>query len=347
MINRVRRAKVPALLLTLGMVAAGCGTDEPQRPEEQRTVTLVTDSSWTIPQELHAAFERQTELQLEHRTIGDTPTELVEALGKITAGDVVLGLDTSTVQQALRDDVLTPYTSPEANRGQQRFSVDEQQRLSAIDRLVVCVNVDETWFTEHDVPPPESAEDLADPAYRGLLAMPDPKTSQHGMTYLLGSIAQQGRGGWQRYWKRLKNNGVTVLPTDADVRQQYTATGGKGEHPLVIASATLPGQLSGDEGGRTSVLEDTCHEQVRYAAVLASADSDERAGKLVDFLLTQQFQQAVPEAYGTYPVRMGVELPEEWADKVPAPEEPGALPARAADAGRKQVLARWQQVMGG
>jgi thiamine transport system substrate-binding protein len=347
-INRVRRAKLPALLLTLGVVAAGCGTGETQQPEPQRTVTLVTDSSWKIPQELHAAFERQTELRLEHRTLGDTPTELVEALAERRGeqlGDVVLGVDTSTVRAALAGDVLIPYTSPEANRGQQRFSVDKQQRLSAVDRLAVCVNVDNSWFAEHDIAPPETMADLLEPAYADLLAMPDPKASPHGMAFLLGSIAREGKQNWVQYWRKLKANGLQVLPTTDEVREQYTAAGGEGERPLVVAAATLPAQLAEDAEGKTSVLTDSCHEQIRYAGVLAKADSTERAGKLLDFLLTQQFQQAVPQAYGTYPVRQGVELPEGWAETVAAPEEPNTLPAREADAGRKAVLARWHQVM--
>src|SRR5690606_4078934 len=136
-----------------------------------------------------------------------------------------------------------------------------------------------------------------------------------------------------------------LLPTTDEVREQYTAAGGEGERPLVVAAATLPAQLAEDAEGKTSVLTDSCHEQIRYAGVLAKADSTERAGKLLDFLLTQQFQQAVPQAYGTYPVRQGVELPEGWAETVAAPEEPNTLPAREADAGRKAVLARWHQVM--
>src|SRR5690606_31073738 len=134
-------------------------------------------------------------------------------------------------------------------------------------------------------------------------------------------------------------------PRSDEVREQYTAAGGEGERPLVVAAATLPAQLAEDAEGKTSVLTDSCHEQIRYAGVLAKADSTERAGKLLDFLLTQQFQQAVPQAYGTYPVRQGVELPEGWAETVAAPEEPNTLPAREADAGRKAVLARWHQVM--
>src|SRR5690606_39862346 len=95
---------------------------------------------------------------------------------------------TSTVRAALAGDVLIPYTSPEANRGKQRFSVDKQQRLSAVDRLAVCVNVDNSWFAEHDIAPPETMADLLEPAYADLLAMPDPKASPHGMAFLLGSI---------------------------------------------------------------------------------------------------------------------------------------------------------------
>ncbi|MGH3433982.1 MAG: ABC transporter substrate-binding protein, partial [Thermocrispum sp.] len=228
MIDRVRlRRGMPALLLplalSLAMVAAGCDTAGGEGgPQAEQRVTLVTDESWELPRELRAAFERQTDLKLVHRKVGRTPAELVERLAAHKGkpfGDVVAGIDTSTVTGALAGGTLAPYTSPEANKGQQRFSVDKRQRLSALDRLTVCVNVDEDWFAERNEAPPERAADLTSAAYRRLLAVPSPQSTADGTGFLLGSVAREGEDGWRPFWSRLKANGVRVLASTAEVRE--------------------------------------------------------------------------------------------------------------------------------
>lgn len=346
--DRLLRRATPALLLSLGVLAVGCSAPFAEEGQEQRRVTLVTDESWELPRELRAAFERQTELRLVHRKVGRTPAELVEELAKRKGkpfGEVIAGIDTATAARALASGTLAPYTSPEANKGQQRFSVDKQQRLSAVDLQTVCVNVDDDWFAERDETPPERAADLTEPAYRRLLAVPSPQTTAEGTGFLLGSVAREGDGGWRPFWSRLKDNGVQILASTGEVRAAYTAAGEKGDRPLVVGSATMPGELSDSDEATTSVLDDSCHQQVRYAGVLAEANNAQRAGMLLDFLLTQQFQQAVPEAFGTYPVREGVELPDGWDELAAHPTDATTLPARDADAGRKAWVERWRATM--
>lgn len=343
----LRRARL-ALLLSIGVLAAGCSTPSAGEDQEQRGVTLVTDESWELPGELRAAFERQSELRLVHRKVGRTPADLVDELAKHKGkpfGDVIAGIDTATAARALASGTLAPYTSPEANKGQQRFSVDKKQRLSAVDLLTVCVNIDDAWFAERGETPPERAADLTDPAYQRLLAVPSPQTTAEGTGFLLGSVAREGAEGWRPFWSKLKDNGVQILGSTADVRAAYTATGEKGDRPLVVGSATLPAQLSDGDESTTSVVDDSCHQQVRYAGVLAEANSEQRAGMLLDFLLTQQFQQAVPEASGTYPVREGVELPDGWDELAAQPAEATTLPARDADAGRNAWVEQWRATM--
>lgn len=342
MIDRVRlRGVLPALLLC--GLAAGCA--EPAqgdgRDEPERRVTLVTDESWQLPKELRAAFERQTDLKLVHRKVGRTPAELVEELAQHKGkpfGDVVMGIDTSTARPALGTETLAPYTSPEANKGQQRFSVDEQLRLSAVDRLITCVLVDDRWYTEHELEPPSTVADLSAPAHRDELVLPDPRASADGVSFLLGFAAR----GDESVLGAIADNGAQVAPGVARVEAEFTAGNEDGTRPLAVGPLTLVGELAeADDEITVSPLEGSCHEQVRYAGVLAEASNSQRAGLLLDFLLSQQFQQALPEEFGSYPVRKGVELPEGWDDQTLVPDGPSTLPARTADADRKRALAEW------
>lgn len=339
MIDRVWRGVLPALLLC--GLAAGCA--EPAqgdgRDEPERRVTLVTDESWQLPKELRAAFERQTDLRLVHRKVGRTPAELVEAMAQHKGkpfGDVVMGIDTSTARPALGTGTLAPYTSPEANKGQQRFSVDEQLRLSAVDRLITCVLVDEGWYDEHELEPPSTVADLGAPAHRDELVLPDPQASADGVSFLLGFTAR----GDERVLDAIADNGPQVV---SDVEQKFTAGNEDGTRPLAVGPLALVGELAeADDEVTVSPLEGSCHEQVRYAGVLAEASNSQRAGLLLDFLLSQQFQQALAEEFGSYPVRKGVELPDGWDDQTLVPDGPSTLPARTADADRKRALAEWR-----
>lgn len=340
MFDRVLRGVLPALLL--GGLAAGCA--EPAqgdgRDEPERRVTLVTDESWQLPKELRAAFERQTDLRLVHRKVGRTPAELVEAMAQHKGkpfGDVAMGLDTSTVRPALWTGTLAPYTSPEANKGQQRFSVDEQLRLSAVDRLITCVLVDDGWYAKRELEPPQTVADLGAPAHRDELVLPDPRATADGVSFLLGFTARGDKSALDA----IADNGAQVVPGVARVEAEFTAGNEDGTRPLAVGPLTLVGELAEDEA-TVSPLEGSCHEQVRYAGVLAEAANSQRAGLLLDFLLSQQFQQSLAEEFGSYPVRKGVELPEGWDDQTLVPQGPTTLPARTADADRKRALAEWR-----
>ena len=57
--------------------------------------------------------------------------------------------------------------------------------LAPVDNGNVCVNVDTTWFAEHDLEPPATLEDLTDPAYEGLFVTPSALSSSPGLAFLL------------------------------------------------------------------------------------------------------------------------------------------------------------------
>lgn len=368
MINagRPRRSLVPACVIALtAVLAAGCSVsadpeaDTTDKPE----VTVVTVGSWTFPAELHKAFERQTGIELVIRQVGDDTGELTDELVRTKAdplGDVAIGVDGTTAWRASREGVFEPYTSPEANQGQQRFSIDKQQRLSAVDVTDMCLNIDTEWFAARALPEPTSFEDLTDSRYRGLLVTPDPRTSSAGLAFLHATIARFGDRDWRTYWKELKANEVQVVD---DVEQAYSTefsgSSGKGDYPIVVAYASAPAASASaaaseesddtDKTGRagTKALLDAgmCYRNVRYAGVLDGAENPEQAGKLVDFLLTQQFQEKVPAAFGSYPTREGVELPDGWDELAPQPAEPRQLPAKEVSTHQERWLSEWRSIM--
>jgi thiamine transport system substrate-binding protein len=324
-------------------------------PQDQEpgvtTVTLVTHDSWTVPQEVLDAFRQQSGIQIKVLKQGDAGalTNKLVLTKADPIGDVAYGVDSTFASRALAEGVFQPYTSPEANRGPQRYAIGREHRLSAVDLGDVCVNIDTQWFAERDIPEPESFEDLADPQYEDLLVVENPATSSPGLAFLLATVATYGEQGWLDYWERLEANGVQVVSgwTEA-YSQEFSGSSGNGPRPIVVSYASSPAaEIAPDGEPRTKALLDTCYRQVEYAGVLAGTDQPEAAGRVVDFLLSQQFQSIVAENMYVYPTRQGVPLPQAWAEAAPLPEDPASLPGEQVRANREQWIEQWRALVEG
>jgi thiamine transport system substrate-binding protein len=344
-LHRTRAAVAVALT---GVLASGCtlfaGDDE--QAGGPTTVTLVTHQSWAVPQEVLDAFQQQSGINLEVLREGDAG-ELTNKLVLTKANpiaDVAYGVDSTFASRALAEGVFAPYTSPEADRGPQRYAIDAEHRLSAVDLGDVCVNIDNTWFAENGIPEPETFDDLTESRYQDLMVVENPATSSPGLAFLLATVAEYGEDGWQEYWKKLESNGVQAVSgwTEA-YTQQFSGSSGEGPRPIVVSYASSPAAEIGEDGKpRTSALLDTCYRQVEYAGVLAGSDNQEEAGRVIDFLLSQQFQETVAENMYVYPSREGVELPVGWAEAAPLPQDPAALPDERVQAGREGWIEQWR-----
>jgi thiamine transport system substrate-binding protein len=260
-------------------------------------------------------------------------------------GDVVYGIDNTFASRVLDADALEPYTSPDNGLGPNEHALPEPNRLTAIDRGDVCVNVDNDWFAQRGQQPPQNFADLADPRYKGLTVVLDPATSSPGMAFLLATIAaypSSTAGGWEGYWQSLRDNDVAVAPGWSEAyNQEFTAGEGKGSKPVVVSYASSPAYLP-----TTTALLSTCFEQTEYAGVLRGAGNVEGAQKVVDFLLSEPVQAALPESMYVYPVRTGTPLPAEWAQFAPEPEVVASMPLDVIAKNREAWQQEWRTVMG-
>ncbi|WP_019819262.1 thiamine ABC transporter substrate-binding protein [Saccharomonospora saliphila] len=351
--HHVGAPRVAAALLSAGVFASGCtltgGEDEPAG--DLVTVTLVTHQSWAVPEEVVDAFEQRAGLRLDIRPEGDAG-ELTNTLvlsKDDPIADVAYGVDSTFASRALDAGVFEPYTSPEADRGPQRYAIDPRQRLSAVDVGDVCVNIDTEWFAERDVPEPTSLADLTEPEYEDLFVVPSPATSSPGLAFLLATVAEYGDDGWRDYWSALADNGAQVVSgwTEA-YTQEFSGSSGEGDRPIVLSYASSPAAEVGQDGTpRTRALLDTCYRQVEYAGVVAGTEHPEEAGRVVDFLLSHEFQATLARNMYVYPTRQGVDLPEGWSRVAPLPQDPLSLPADRVTDHRERWIGEWRAVLDG
>jgi thiamine transport system substrate-binding protein len=312
------------------------------------TVVLVTHSSFSLPKKLVRSFESETGIDLETRSAGDggTLTAKLSLTKDNPTGDVAFGVDNTFASRPLDEGVFAPYAA-DLPAGADEYVLEEGgDRLTPIDVGHVCVNVDTTWFEREGLAPPRTLDDLTDPAYEGLFVTPGASTSSPGMAFLLSTIAEYGEDGWQDYWSELLANGAKVVDGWEDAYYgDFTQGGGDGERPIVLSYDSSPAFTV--KGGRstTAALLDTCFRQVEYAGVLDGAANPDGAEAVVDWLVSDEVQAALPTSMYVFPVSDAVEVPADWAEHAEQPTDPYEIAPADIAASREQWLTEWTDVI--
>lgn len=344
---RLSIALVATALLTTSCSLVG-GDDD--GGDASTRVVLVTHESFVMSKELQKEFEQESGYDLVIRAAGDAGalTNKLVLTKDDPTGDVAFGIDNTFGSRAIDEGVLASYaaTLPEG-ADQYLLEGDSDHDLTPVDTGNVCVNVDDTWFADHDVPEPTQLDDLLKPAYRDLFVTPGATTSSPGLAFLLATIAAYGEDGWQDYWTALMDNGAKLTQGWSDAYEvDFTQGGGGGDRPIVLSYDSSPAFTTDGNGGTTtSALLDTCFRQVEYAGVLAGADNTKGAEVLIDFMLTREFQEALPDAMYVFPVDAGAALPPDWAQFAQQPEHAFTVDPAAITEHRDEWLRDWSDVI--
>jgi thiamine transport system substrate-binding protein len=355
MTGRTPRRRTTAVLAVLAVAAvvascSGSGDGDGGSADAERRVVLLTYDSFALPEGAAETFRRETGARIEVRTRGDSGSVLTSAL--LSAGspeaDVIFGIDDTSATRVTDEDLLEPYTPAAAATVAEdlRLPGELGELLTPVDRGDVCVNVDAEWFAEQGLAPPSTFADLVDARYRDLLVVPSPVTSSPGLAFLVGTVG--ATDDWAAYWEQLRAAGVRVRPSWDDAYfTDYTVSGG--DRPLVVSYATSPPAevLLGEDGRtepRSTVAVGTCVGQVEYAGVLRGTERPELARRLVDFMLSPQWQSELPAANFVLPVVAGTPLPEEFERFVPEVDPVRVDPLRVGRE-REDWIERWRSIM--
>lgn len=355
----VRALTAAAALLALAGCSLTGGGDDGSRAAEPSpsssdgpsgepggTVVLATHESFSLPKKLVRAFEAETGYTLETRAAGDAGTLATKL--SLTAdnpiADAAFGVDNTFASRPLDAgafEAFTPTTEVPAE-----YALDEGgDRLVPVDSANVCVNVDTDWFEAEGLEPPRTLDDLTDPAYADLLVTPGASTSSPGMAFFLATVAEHG-DDWPDYWTDLLANGAKVVDGWEDAYYgDFTAASDNGTRPVVVSYDSSPAFTVDGDRSTTAALLDTCFRQVEYAGVLAGADNPEGARALLDWMLSDEVQSALPDSMYVYPVVPGAEVPEDWAAYAPQPTDPYEVSPEEIAANREQWLTEWTDVI--
>lgn len=346
--TQCHKAALAALLGALVLGAAGCGGGD----EQPSDVVLVTHDSFAVSDDVKTEFEKTSGLKLRILQSGDAGELLSKAL--LTAGnpqgDVLFGVDSNLLSRALDGDLFESYESALLDQVDERYVLDPEHRVTPIDHGEVCLNYDKAWFSEREIEPPQSLDDLVDPRFAGLLVVENPATSTPGLAFLLATVVHYGEPGWKEYWSRLRENDVLVVDGwEEAYNARFTRADG-GDRPVVVSYASSPPAevifgTPRPKAAPTAVVSDSCFSQVELAGVLRGARNEEGARKLVDFMLSTRFQEDIPLSMFVFPVSREAKLPPEFEKFAVVPESPLVLPPEEIGANRDRWVKEWTSVV--
>ena len=358
--RQIRRSVIASLAVatSLGVLLSGCaGGETTGDAESSQRVTLVVHDSFPTEEFARAASDA-TGYDVEVISAGDggeLTNKLVLTRGAPIA-DAFFGVDTIFATRLIDNDVVAPYRPSEfpesgvdlaifdgGGSGPDVVDRSGDFSLTPVDRGATCINIDTAWFAERGLAEPASYADLTDPAYRDLTVILDPTASSTGASFLVGTVAAFGEDGFAEYWQQLVDNGARIEQgwTEA-YNGQFTQGGGDGTKPIVLSYSSSPAFTVTEDATATSTraLLDTCSSQVEYAGVLDGAANPEGARAVIDYLVSREFQDTIPDTMYMYPVDADATIPDAWAEFAPLPD-PGAahdLTAGEIDAGRETWL---------
>lgn len=318
-------------------------------PAGARSLRVMTHDSFAVSEEVVAAFEQATGIQVEFILSGDAGSALNRAiLSKDNPlADVFYGVDNTFLSRALEEDIFIPYESSFLNAIPDEFELDPEHRALPVDFGDVCLNYDVAYFEDEGFDPPENLEDLTAPEYRSLTVVENPATSSPGLAFLLATIGHFGEDQYLEYWQRLVDNDVLVV-NDWETAYYSEFTRAGGTRPIVVSYGSSPAfevlyaETPVEEAPSAVVTGDgSCFRQIEFAGILAGTQRRTEAELWIDFMLSPTFQEDIPLQMFVFPVNENAELDEIFTRYLAVPENPAEVPPEDIAANREAWIQAW------
>jgi thiamine transport system substrate-binding protein len=322
---------------------------------------VLTHSSFDLPKELLAQFEKDAGVKLQIVKAGDAG-EMVNKLILTKAqpiADVVYGVDNTLLPRALSAQVLEPYSGPAAQRAAAASMVDGSDKSAAANGVVpvdygyVTLNIDKAWFAKSGLALPTSLADLAQPAYARLLVVENPATSSPGQAFVFATIAGLGEAAAFDWWAKMRANGVKVAKGWTEAYYTEFSRNG-GTRPIVVSYASSPAaevfyakEKLAESPTANLFLKGGVFRQVEGVALVKGGNPAARqaAGAFIEFLRSAPAQAALQTTMWMFPAETGavrVEVIQKHASEPTAYDNPTSAQMEQQAKGWVQ---RWTQVV--
>lgn len=297
-------------------------------------------AEWGPGPAVKQAFEEQCDCALNY-TVLESGGDILQRLrleGSSTSADVVLGLDTATMEAARQTGLLAPHTLTLNNLA---LPVDWQDDT--------FVPYDWGYFafvydTELLPEPPASLEELVNAPDDLKIIIQDPRTSTPGLGLLLWMHTVYGDDAHAK-WQQLSGK---VLATTQSWSDGYFSLFMNGEAPMILSYSTSPAyHMAVDNTDRYQAarFEEGHYLQVEVAALVKSSKNQALGREFMEFMLSPAFQRHIPLKNVMYPaIDLGDELPEVF-DRLIRPSKALYLEPAEVARERRSLVNAWLDAM--
>ncbi|UCF99486.1 MAG: thiamine ABC transporter substrate-binding protein [Spirochaetaceae bacterium] len=338
--QRLRAFAVGAVLLLFAVGAIGA---TPAAEQEAELVIYAYDSfvaEWGPAPIVVPRFEEKHGVTVTVISVGDAGQVLNRAIleRENPQADIVLGIDNNMLSRALEEKVLEPYRSPNLDHVQKELIFDPTNSVTPFDYGYFAFVYD----SERLENPPRSLEELTESRFRKRIIIQDPRTSSPGLGFLLWTIAVYGEE-YLEYWKRLQPNLLTITDGWDTAYGMFTS----GEAPMVLSYTTSPAyhvEYEQSERYRALLFNEGNYLQIEGMGILKGAPHPELARRFIDFILTEEFQEAIPLTNWMYPVSPSAATPDSFRF-APKPERTLQLPADEIRKNQERWINAWVKLV--
>jgi len=335
------------ILLPIFIFLSACAP----KPSGPQTLTVMTHDSFAATDSVIQAFEQANNAKVSFIKSGDAGAALNKAILSKDAplADVFYGVDNTFLSRAISAGIYESYSSPTLKNIPAEYQLDSTNQALPVDQSYVCPVFDKAYFASHNLPVPQTLEDLVKPEYKGLLVMENPATSSPGLVFLLATIKHFGDPNYLGFWKNLRQNGLVVVDGwETAYYTNFSGSSGKGSQPIVISYATDPAaevmnaQTPPADSPVGAILgPDTCFRQIEFVGILKGTKQRALAEKFVDFMLSAQFQADMPGQMYVLPVVPNITLPDAFAKYAQIPTQPATLSPDDISKNRDAWIQNW------
>ena len=262
-------------------------------------------SEWGPGPSIEAAFEKECNCDLQFKT-GDVLSRIILE-GARSEADVVIGLNTDVTKKARETGLFAAH-------GQD----NSQLTLPLIwtDQVFLPFNYGHTAFVysaEKLREAPQSFDALIHSNDELKVIIQDPRSSISGLALVLWVKAVFGEEA-ENVWEKLAPKILTVTKGWSEAYGLFT----EGEADMVLSYTTSPAYhivAEGDLTKKAAIFPEGHYLMVELAAKLKGTDNPELADAFLAFIMTDTFQNLIPEGNWSLPAALEVsEWPQAFQD---------------------------------
>ncbi len=307
----------------------------------ENTLTIYTYDSfaadWGPGPKIEQAFEAKCGCDVNFVALDDGVSILnrLRLEGGNSKADIVLGLDNNLMAEAKKTGLLTEHNVDTANTVLPNGWSD-----------TTFVPYDYGYFAfvynkEKLANPPKSMKELVDTRDDLKVIYQDPRTSTPGQGLMLWMKSIYGDDVTQA-WQKLASKTVTVTKGWSEAYSMFL----NGESDLVLSYTTSPAYhliAENDSKFATANFAEGHYMQVEVAAKVKGSKNSELADQFMNFILSDEFQSAMPTGNWMYPVT-DVELPKGF-ETLSVPSKSLSFSADEVAKMRKSWIREWQSAL--